>query len=431
MNDDDIFSTDNDTINIEGIERIIKFTRYQPNDPGIFMDGLELAEDLTTKGGTKLYTEGTEIVPQRIARIIKLRESNPNIELFFKIKRSAKLVQNFRSEIKSRMKEVLARRQKVTIYEGLLSQIGEHIESFVDDMLSDDNITLAIYKMKFICDSSETKRSVLFFNHSLNIAILSLAIASSERFTNILGRDKNRLIELGKAGLFHNYGAITTIDSILDIDDNKKNQRYWDANRRGYSSLVNLHLSANTMEAMRLLFEYYSGNKDLVKRKEWPATMANTVLVADIFLRKECGLFGLPQEARDIVDELNVKMMERKLNEIVVNALTVGLNFQDIFDFYQELQRLAGKCVFDKCGIPYPLTGLKSPTLFICKDEKLECEHIEKSLYAVTLVKPMGVLQPGKYRRCWLMTHLLSVFYDTHYREIKGSSDDKEKRSTE
>ena len=426
MKQDDIFSADQDTIDIGGIDGIVQFARYKPHDPDGFMDGMELAEDLMTKSGTTLYTKGTQISPDRVARILKLRESNPNLEIDFKIKRSAKLIQQFRSEIKGQMNEMLKRRQGVGVYSGLLSHIGDNIEGFVDEILTDENVTLSICKMKLISDSSETKSAAFYFNHSLNVALFSLAMASSERFKNILGNDKSKLVEICKVGLFHNYGAITQIDTILKAEKNKKFRMYWDANRNGYFALGSLRLSFEIMDAIRFLGEYYMDRKDFVERKEWPATMANIVLVAEMFLRKESGLFGAPQGVRDVVDFLNVKMIEKEVNEMVVQILTLGLNLQDIFDFYQELERLEGKCPHGKSGVPYPLTGFKSPTLFVCKNEVLECEHIEGSLYAVNLMKSIGELKSGKYRRCWLMTRLLSAFYKGHYKEIKDTDTEKD-----
>ena len=385
---------------------------------------MELAEDLTTKSGTTLYTKGTQISPDRVARILKLRELNPDLEIDFKIKRSAKLVQQFRNVIKKQMTELLKRLQGAVVYSDLLANIGENIESFTEEIFSEENVTLAIYKMKFVSDSSETKSAAFYFNHSLNVALFSLAIASSERFKNILGNDKSKLVEICEVGLFHNYGAITQIDTILKAEENEKFRMYWDANRNGYFALGSLRLSFEIMDAIRYLGDCCMDRKKFVERKEWPATMANIVLVAEMFLQKESGLFGAPQGVRDVVDFLNVKMREKEINEIVVQILTLGLNLQDIFDFYQELERLVNKCPHNKSGVPYPLTGFKSPTLFVCKNEVMECEHIESSLYAVRLMKNIGKLKSGRYRRCWLMSHLLSVFYKEHYKEIKGSTTD-------
>ena len=84
MAQDDFFSDDKDTIGLNGLDAIIRFTRYKSSEPDTFLNGLELAEDLTTQSGI-LYTEGTEMSPVRINRLTKLKESNPNINLSFKL----------------------------------------------------------------------------------------------------------------------------------------------------------------------------------------------------------------------------------------------------------------------------------------------------------------------------------------------------------
>ncbi|MFC1694147.1 hypothetical protein ACFL1R_11635 [Candidatus Latescibacterota bacterium] len=418
MDQNDIFSTEHDTIDINGLDNIVEFARYNPLMSDGFLHGLELAEDLTTKSGI-LYTEGTLISPQRIARLIQLKESNPGLELFFKIKRSSELIQNFRKDIKEQIGELFKRDQKNKVFSELLSRIGENFEGIMDDILSEENITLAVYKMRFICESMKSKKSVIYFNHSLNVALFSVAIASSEQYDNVVGKDKAKLAEICKVGLFHNYGALTNIDKILKAPEDKMFQMYWDENRNGFYSLGKLQFSFEIMDSIRFLCEYYAGRKEFITKNEWQATMANIVLVVESFLQKGNGLFGLPQGVREVVDQLNVLMMEKEFNELAVKTLTSELNLQDIFDFYQELQSLMVECPYNNSGIPYPITGFKSPTLFICSKHVYECSYIESSLKAVNLIKPIGELQAGKYHRCLLLTPKLISFYKKHYIEIK------------
>jgi hypothetical protein len=259
--------------------------------------------------------------------------------------------------------------------------------------------------------------------------LISLAIAQSESYAGIINDDREKLKQISKVGLFHNYGALTQIEKILQYSEDKWQQMYREANQNGYFALGKVKLGFEIMDALRFLSEYTIGSKDFVKSDEWPATMANIVLVADIFFLRESGLFDEPQGARDIVDQLNVQVMENELNERAVHALTLGTNLQDIFDFYQEIKQLESKCIYNYSGVPYPLTGFKSPTLFICKNNVAQCKYIDGSVYAVILVKPLGELKPGKYHRCWLLSPRLTEFYKKHYREIKGTTTDEDKAS--
>jgi len=277
--------------------------------------------------------------------------------------------------------------------------------------------------MKFLCESSKSKKATLYFNHSLNVAIFSLALASSDNYKEIIQKDKKKLKDIFMVGLLHNYGAIIWIEKILKVKEAKMLDVYWDENRNGYYYLGILRFSFDIMDSIRYLCEYYMDRKDFVPRDGWPETIANLVLVVEAFLCEENGLFGMPQSMREVVDGLNVKMMDNKLNELAVQTLTAELKLQDIFDFYEELQTLTDECLHENSATPYPVTGFKSPTIFVCSKTIGKCPYIEASVKAISLVKDMGVLKKGKYHRCLLLTPKLFTFYKKHYHEIKREKD--------
>ena len=419
MNQEDIFSIEKDTIEINGMDTLVQFTRYNPYDTEIFLDGLELSEDLTNKFGTILYSKGTEMTPTHIARLVELRESNPTMDFYFRIERSARLIQTFRNEIKEQIFTIFNRQKRANVYSDFLTQLDANLDNFIDEVLSEENITLLLYQMRFICQTSEKNKSALFMEHPINAALISLAIASSKIYEKVIGKSKTKLIDVCKAALFHNYGALRKIDTILEAHEDHKFNMYWEANRDGYSSMDNIELSHDIKDALKFIYEYHTGRRDFINKADWPAIMANIVLVSIIFLQKESGMFGEPQKVRKIVDRLNVRVAEKELNERAVRALTYGLNLQDLFDFYKELNDLIRMCPLNS-AVPYPLVGFKSPTIFICKKEVLECKFIETSMKAVNLLHPMGELKKGKYRRCRLLTPRLIAFYKKHYRAIKG-----------
>ena len=128
-------------------------------------------------------------------------------------------------------------------------------------------------------------------------------------------------------------------------------------------------------------------------------------------------------------DFLNVKVAEKRLDEIAVRALTIGLNLLELFDFYNELETLEGKCPYSS-AVPYPLISYKSATVFVCKKTVTECSHLDTNTNAVTIVKQLGVLKSGKYFRCRLLTKLLNDFYNEHYHDIKDSVKNKDSSIT-
>ena len=146
MNPGEVFSIDSDIIELRGVDAIIKFTRYNPQKPKLFLGGLELSEDLLNESGTVLYTRGTNISPDRVARLLRLRESDAEMNPLFKIKRSAELIQGFRKRIKSRVKKIVGQRMETKGFQSLVSDISNKIEEFMDEILTDENFTLTIYK---------------------------------------------------------------------------------------------------------------------------------------------------------------------------------------------------------------------------------------------------------------------------------------------
>ena len=122
--------------------------------------------------------------------------------------------------------------------------------------------------------------------------------------------------------------------------------------------------------------------------------------------------------------------MKKDLNEITVKSLTSKLNLKDIFDFYQESQDLIKKCPHDNSGVPYPITGFKSPTLFICCKHVYKRPDTESSVKAVNLFNPIKELKAGKYHRCLLLTPQLSKFYKEHFKEIKFKETEAKENKT-
>ncbi|MCL5018858.1 MAG: hypothetical protein M1426_00030 [Patescibacteria group bacterium] len=432
MNKKEAFSIEGGSLIVNGIDTFIKFTRFHPQKPNIFLDGLELGEDLKNNAGVILYTKSTKITIERMARLVNLSESSAAMELSFTIKRTPELIQTFRKEIKGRMEKLLKQRLTNRIFQKFFEPVKSDANRIMDDILSDETMIMAVYKMWFLCQISKSGLGLKFFDHSLQVALFSLAMILSERYKEAVGGDRKRLTEIMKASIIHNYEALNNIDSLLQLPETDRLKAYWEIIRNGYFILGAFRLEYEIMDTVRILCEYFLGrkdfigHKDLVGKSEWPTIMANIILVADAYLQKENGLLGDAQSPRNAIDQLNLRSMEKELNDIAVEVLTIGCNFQDIFDFYREIDRLIQECPYNSAW-PYALTGFKSPTIFICKKSVMECYHIERTLQAVTLIQPLRELPEGKYNRCLLLTPKLISFYKDHYNEIKEETLDKAK----
>ena len=127
------------------------------------------------------------------------------------------------------------------------------------------------------------------------------------------------------------------------------------------------------------------------------------------------------------MDQINVKMKNNEFNKLAVQVLTLSLNLQDIFNFYEELDILKEQCIERIFAVPFPLVGFMSPTFFVCKDIGSECKYLEGSLKAVTIIKQQGELKPDRYHRCGLLTPKLLDYYNSYYKEIKKETHKKQK----
>ncbi|MFC1541025.1 hypothetical protein ACFL50_01105 [Candidatus Latescibacterota bacterium] len=418
MNKKSSISSEDRVVELSGIQSLLEFSSYNEKKPELFLEGMELSEDLENIFGSTLYTQGTKITTKHIAKLLEICEINPNLDFTFKIKLSIVLIQFFRHEIKDNFLSLFNHQRKTKVYSKFLSKIEVDIERFIDDILNDENTTIALYGIRFNTKSTEKTRTDLFFEHPINVALLALAIAKSDEYKKVIGDDKNKLINLCKVAMFHNYGALQDISSILKTDEHIRFKAYWAANLKGYADIdVNL-FEDDIFGAFYLISKYYLGKDDVLKKNDWPAILANIIIVADSFICEESGLFGESRSSREVINSLNVQAVENEISKLPVYVLTNGLNFKEIFLFYIEVGKLIKQCPYDS-ATPYPLDKNKTPTVFVCRKEVKKCPYIDPNRKSVKLVKQLGELKAGDYRLCRLLTPKLKNFYKDHYLEIK------------
>ena len=119
---------------------------------------------------------------------------------------------------------------------------------------------------------------------------------------------------------------------------------------------------------------------------------------------------------------------EKQFKKSYVDILAKSLKFGDLFDFFGEIERLNDACPYGKYGAAYPMKGFKSPVLYVCNQNKMDCEHYISSTKSVTLFKDTINLKAGSYGRCDLLSNQLVKFYEDHYESIK---EETSKRDTD
>lgn len=419
----EIFSVKRDTIDLDNIDSLISLSKFHPRQRDKFLNGLLLAKDLVNDKGVTLYTQGTKISPDRVARLVNIVENNPQMGMDIKIQRSNELIESFRKELITAIAKIISYRKSYKIYLRFIGYAAPEFMKLFKDLLSNVNILLNLYKLKFCADNSGNKNAVLLFNHALNTALFAAALARSGELSKDVTFTPDDAKEIIKTALFMHTGAIINNKAILDLSGPERIDRFYESNRESKNLYDGFTLREDAETAMNNAVESYFGKNDFIhdhqSKSSW---MSNILMLIDRLLQYDSGLLGIKKKPSHIVDLMNVQMLNNKLNRTVVKALTLSLNLKDIFDFYQELDLLKSMCTEFGGGHawPYPLTGFKSPTLFVCKGHHMKCEYYESSLKAVKLVQALDELEEGKYARCMLTTPKLIQFYQTHYTDIKN-----------
>ena len=387
---------------------------------GQFVEGLELAEDLLLSRTALLYPAGTMLSRSHLEKLIKMREANRRLDFEFLLIWNDPLVRECRLELEFMVREILRKRLKDKFCQSFLAPVEEHLGPVLERLLDDDKLILTLYDKLYSNFGGSTGISP-FLEHAGEVLLFSLGIALTQSYGTIIRDNPSRLTDIAAVALLHNLGALGRLEQIIRSPEEERQKVYWEACREGYELWGNLEAGGRIGQSIVHLAGYSQGERGFLGRKEWPAVLANIVLVALSYLQKERGLFGEPQPVRLIIDQLNARVLENYLNETAVRSLTTGLKFRDIFAFYQEMDSLIRECPY-KSAVPYPMTGFKSPTIFICRHTVRECPYLDGSRSSVNLVRPQGDLEPGRYHRCNLLTPQLHIFYEKYYEEIKDSN---------
>ncbi|MFC1553981.1 hypothetical protein ACFL7D_05050 [candidate division KSB1 bacterium] len=416
------FSIEDGKIVVKGLRSLKRICNYIPDKTVLMYKGVELAEDLKDNKGAVLYAKESKISVLEIRKLTTLQENyEPNFNFNVTLKPAPLLISHFRKEINIKMEKLIEHRGKFKVYSKLFGPITNDIRKLINDALSDDIFALHVYKMKFAAENASNKNSIPFFNHMLSVALFSYAICRQDGLADMIKFSDSDRVNLVKAAFLFGIGALSNVDTLIGLQVDNREEGFDEENKNSTSLLTNLELEQDTKDAIEFINEYPFKVYDIIPMAEKSTWIANIIIVSHLYSQEETGLFGVKSKVKDIVDQLNVMAVDTKLNTHVVQNFTFGLRLTDIFDFYQEIETLQAMC--DKsAATPYPMTGFVSPTIFLCKKNVKECQHLETGTKAVTLMKNIGDLSPGQYSRCALVSPKLQKFYDDHYSSIKDDN---------
>ena len=417
----DLFTVHNDYLEVKDLTSFIAVSRFYPGNENIFVHGLTLAQDLRTDSGINLFAKGIQLTHQHIARLTRFQENNPDSIISFFIRKDKTLFNSFQKQIENEFLYLIHAKENKKSYQKIVSGMIQHIENALSEVFSSEKFLFLYYQLKVASEKNTAKQVKDIYRHAMNVALVSTGIFYRKCQIEEKPFSRDELKNILLLGLIHNLGAIVASEKLLREAPGKQYKEYIKYCSETPDMLEEADIPAEIINTLKTYLGYFQGHRDFISRNDDKSNHVNILLVADIFCHKQKGLFDAPKPIDKILDELNVKAIKSEYSTSIVQALTSALDLKEMFDFYIEMRNLMQLCPLGGIARPYPLMGFRSPVVFICKDFRTDCEHLEASIRAINLTKEQGDLKPGSYARCMLTSPKLLEFYKEHYKDIKES----------
>ena len=412
-----IVGTDN--IVIENLDDLISFTWYKPKVNKSVPPGFTLAENLLNNKGGILFAKGTEIDANKVERLIKLKENNKSWKFEFHLERSEKLINTLNERLFADFNRFLVSKKSKQEFKRFMEKVGNMLENYRKEILNNDEIVLKLYSIRFKEEKCNPDSRTPYYNHLLNTALIVMGMINQaiSKFAKKFASED--IVKGAQVGIFHGIGGISLVDTFCEKAPEEQKIRYTEGNKNSSGMASHLGLGHDVVGSIKHCNDFEQGNKEFMEKEEKISEYANMAIVASNFNAKISGLFGDPSPAKNVVDQLYVMATNNELKKIYVDMLATGLKFGYLFDFYYEIEKLNKACPYGKHGRPYPMTGFKSPVIYVCKGNVTTCKHYVSSSKAVTIFKKVGELNEGTYGRCEWLSNGLIKFYDKFYEQIK------------
>ena len=417
-----------DSIEFESLDDLCIFVRYNSKNSKSVPAGYILAEDLMNNKGGVLYAKDTELDAARITRLLRILENNPEIKPSFLIKLNDIVLKIEHGKILAALIRLIESKASRKVYAKLMFSVKTLIESRINDILKEPEIILYISKLKFLEDKSKKSTINPFYNHTLNSLIFSMGITANLIESNEEKFEPKEIGEIGLVALLQNSGGWETSGQFMDLSVEERKKKFIAANEKNQNNLQMYNVKSEVLEAIDYCYDFQTGNFDFFQDDTKTAMYAKIACVGGIFNEAIAGLWGSARAPREVIDSLYLQTQANKIPKSLVDALAKGLKFNDLFDFYRELEVLNNLCKRDS-GKAYPMTGFKSPVIFVCQHNLYDCKEFVASAKSITVFKEMGGLEEGSYGRCEGLSDKLIDFYEGHYKEIKDDVTSKKLKS--
>lgn len=410
-----------ESIEFDSIENAGAFIQYQPGTNIGKESGFVLADNLMNQKGGILYPKGMEMDLDRLKRLQKIHENNPDWQLSISIQKNPNLVKTLQTRIFGEFQKLIDAKKNKQEYRKLFERIEKLLETYEEDVFEPADLIYALYQSWFTESSTSEDTRTPYFRHLLNTFLFSIGIVHQAQQYLGLKFSREEYIMLGKIALLRN---ITGIEGLV-FSKNKKLEElhnlYIQGNKNSSVVTTRLQMHPDVIQAVKLCSDYDSGNREMIGKDDPASKFANIVIIADHFDIQITGLFGTADPPQKATDKMYVEAQNKAFVKAYVDALAKGLRFGQLFDFYYEIDRLNNACTFGrgKFGCSYPMTGFKSPVIYVCSGHMVKCPYYVGNTKSVTIFKKIGALEEGAYGRCELLSDQLIKFYETFYDQIK------------
>jgi len=407
-----------ESIEIESLDELISFTWYKPKVSKSITPGFTLAENLLNQKGGILYPKGMEFDDSKIEKLLRLKENNPDWKFKFSLERSENLVNTLQNRIFFDFNRLIDSKKSRHEYKRFIEKVANTIKLYKNDIINKEEMVITLYRIRFNEEKCNPDSRTFYYNHLINSALIVIgifhqALKLGKKFSS------EDIVKGTQVALFHGIGGANLIEMFYNKSFEEQKVRYEEGNKNSAGTASGIGLDSKVVEAIKYCNDFNQGKKDFIDKDDKASDYANVAITANIFDTKVSGLFGNAVLPKAAVDQLYMMATNKEIKKVYVDALAKNFKFGYLFDFYYEIEKLNKACPYGQYGRPYPMTGFKSPVIYVCKGRVTTCKHYVSSSKAVTIFKKVGDLEEGSYGRCEWISNLLIKFYDKFYEQIK------------
>lgn len=392
-----------------------------------------LACDLKNENAAVLCRAEKQIDSHIFALLEKVHDRNPDFDFHIEIWKD--------EEIKKRLKDVFQTTVLIQMNSNYILEKAKKpifdcydnkITGVINRALENENVLYSLYGPEFF--NMKERRGQYAFDRQIPTGIRRALMTLCIAFTDKAKYDDSFFEQLFLTAFILSF-------CLLDIQSKRlKDEAYCkkaiETARENYDRfLPRLNASEEVNKAIKLVLSSKLGSDFSYIDLDTPAALlAQFVAVGDLFEQLIALEAETQVDASRALDIIYVLAKKGHYKQGPVDNLAHWLEMKEVFRFYKTLERLENSCHFgpqeDNLAVPYPMRGVGSPTLFVCKGNNTACEHLSSALKKINIQEATYNLRVGAYTKCNWLTDELKIYYNKYYSKIKeesGTSDNHAK----